>query len=331
MDFCNHETLFRGDIMKKVFLIMTVLISFTLPCFAEKLTICSFNIQFLGSSPNRDNETLANVVKDYDIVVIQELVATPVKIEFPEKTLNQDSESAEFFKAMENLGFKYWMSEEDTGTGDKNHYNSNRTEFFVTFYKDDKVKIITDIPHGFIAEDRTNNMCYERVPYAFAFRTLDDNSDFVLISVHLQPGSGYKDRNRRQQELACIADWIYQSESPEKDFIILGDMNIYNSKELNKNTPAGFISLNDECRKTTTINTNDYPYDHVMYRPRYTKEIDTEFDMQVIDLDEAVKLSWNKPEEYPGGANYDHNEFRKYYSDHRPIVFKMIIPAVDDD
>lgn len=41
------------------------------------LQVCSFNIQFVGSSGRRDNAALAALVAPYDIVVAQELIASP--------------------------------------------------------------------------------------------------------------------------------------------------------------------------------------------------------------------------------------------------------------
>src|SRR5262245_58566849 len=45
----------------------------------ETIEICSFNIQFLGSFEKRDNQALAELMKEEacDIVVVQELVAPP--------------------------------------------------------------------------------------------------------------------------------------------------------------------------------------------------------------------------------------------------------------
>ncbi len=53
--------------------------------------------------------------------------------------------------------------------------------------------------------------------------------------------------------------------------------------------------------------------------------------MQVVDLIEAMRPFWdtaNGP--YPGDP-YDHNPFRRFYSDHHPIVFRMTVQANDDD
>ena len=116
----------------------------------------------------------------------------------------------------------------------------------------------------------------------------------------------------------------------EKDFIILGDMNIENAAELADVTPAEFISLNDEVVPTNTSLNNPKPYDHVMYSIRYTREVDQEFDLKVIDLIAGMRSYWDSTDPYPGDP-YNHNEFRKLYSDHHPVVFRLSIPDSDDD
>lgn len=306
--------------------------SATLSSADKTIRICSFNVQFLGNSATRDNIALASILKDYDIVVIQELLSPPYAGKFPNgEPFKPNPKSAKFFDAMRNLGFQYILSEEDTGTGDKIHSNSSSTEWWVTFYKSNMVKQANDLPSGFLAEDRSNNNDYERVPYAFAFRTMDEKMDFVLISVHLQPDSSKADKARRKHELSSIASWIDNHDKKEKDFIILGDMNIENEAELKDATPVGFLSLNDECRQTNTNVNDPKPYDHVMYNIKYTSnEIDKDFDLKVIDLVAAMKNNWHNKSHYPGDP-YNHDEFRKYYSDHDPVEFRMISPNADDD
>lgn len=297
----------------------------------ESISVCSFNIQFLGNSRSRDDQALADVVAPYDIVVVQELVSPPYAGTFPDGTpLKPDAEAAEFFDAMRRHGFQYVISEEDTGSGEKIHRNGSSTEWWVSFFKPNRVAPASDLPHGFIAADRSDNLHFERVPYAFPFRTLDSHLDFVLISVHLQPGSGPANRARRAEELATIAQWIDLHDQTEHDFVILGDMNIENAKELSAATPPGFISLNDECRATNTNVNSPKPYDHVMINPTWTREIDYAYDMQVVNLLEELQDDWHSSSPYPG-APYNHNAFRAVYSDHHPVVFRFTIPAVDDD
>ena len=54
------------------------------------------------------------------------------------------------------------------------------------------------------------------------------------------------------------------------------------------------------------------------------------FDLAVVDLVAAMRPFWTVAAPYPGDP-YDHNEFRKHYSDHHPVVFRVNVPAVDDD
>lgn len=297
----------------------------------ELLTVCSFNIQFLGNSRYRDDVALASILEPCDIVVVQELVSPPYAGTFPDgNPFNPDPESEEFFEEMAVLGFDYILSEEDTGTGDNIHRNGSATEWWVAFYNPDKVYEATDLPRGFLADDRSNHDDYERVPYAFPFRTLDDHLDFVLISVHLMPGGSSSSAERRLHELDAISAWIENNDTVEKDFIILGDMNIEDFEELEEVTPQNIISLNDECRPTNTNVNGPKPYDHVMFNPSFTSEIDSDFDMIVIDLIESTRPFWDSTEPYPGDP-YDHNGFRRVYSDHHPVVFRFQIPQDDDD
>ena len=301
----------------------------------DTITICSFNIQFLGLFKKRDNAALANLLKDYDLVVVQELVAPPVDGIYPDsEEYTADPEAEAFFQSMSDNGYEYVMSEEDTGPGDEIHKASSATEWWVTFFKPDKVEVADYLPSGFLSDDRSHNDDFERVPYAFAFTTPDSTIDFVLISVHLKPGGSRSEKERRKHELSAITEWINSNNDEEKDFIILGDMNIEDAEELADVTPAGFISLNDECRPTNTLVKDDSikgkPYDQVMFDTTFTTEIDKNYDLEVIDLVDAMRDSWASSDPYPGEP-YDHNLFKQYYSDHSPVVFKMICPERDDD
>ncbi len=300
----------------------------------DTLKVCTFNIQFLGHFNKKDNSSLADVLKVYDIVVVQELVAPPYDGIYPDGELfKPDDESKAFFDAMSANGFQYILSDEDTGTNDEIHINTSATEWWVTFYKNDRVNLADGLPSGFLEADRSNNPDFERVPFAFGFRSVTGKLDFVLISVHLQPGSSQSDMNRRQEELSSISQWINTHNQIEKDFIILGDMNIENASELNKVTPTGYLSLNNECRPTNTLQGEgkSKPYDQIMFNVDYTtQDIDTSFDCRVIDLIGQMRNYWHSDEPYPGNP-YDHNKFRQYYSDHHPLEFRMFVRNMDDD
>lgn len=293
---------------------------------APPLRICSFNIQFLGSSSRRDNASLARLLAPYDIVVVQELVAAPAKspADLPKSRQN----SAAFFREMTRRGFAYVMSISDTGRAGPLNNHSTATEWWVTFYRQSAVRPADDIPHGFLSSPLVRNDDFDRVPYAFGFRTTNGGADFVLISVHLNPDNA----RRRKREFAALWAWIAAERRlhPERDFIVLGDTNLQNQAELRANTPAGFVSLNDACVATNVNPRSPKPYDHVLFDARATTEIDRRFGFQVIDLIEEMRPRWREPAAYPGDP-YEQNVFRFYYSDHNPVSFVMQVPGRDDD
>ncbi len=300
------------------------------------LRLCSFNIQFLGSSKSRDDAGLASLLRDYDIVVVQEMVGPPCQGRFPNGDPYVLLPKAQLFcSQIQSNGFSYVLSEEDTGPGNKIHSNGSATEWWVAFYKPREIEVATDLPTGFLADKHAHNPDYDRVPYAFGFRTADHQLDFVLVSVHLRPGSVRLSKVRRKHELASIATWVQAHSQKEKDFIILGDMNIENASELAEDTPAGFKSLNESCLPTNTNLKSRKPYDHVLYRVDWTKEeVDWTWGFQPVDLIQAMRPSWKAKStaRYPGDPPYNHNKFRAYYSDHDPVEFRMVpLPRGDHD
>jgi hypothetical protein len=48
----------------------------------ESIRVASFNIQFVGHFKKKRNDILAAILKDYDLVFVQELVAPPTDIQF---------------------------------------------------------------------------------------------------------------------------------------------------------------------------------------------------------------------------------------------------------
>jgi len=280
--------------------------------------VCSFNIKFVGLYTRKDNVALANLVKGYDIVVVQELIASPEST--PGDTTR--SRAKKFFDAMTAHGFRYVLSESDTGPNALGS-NTSSSEWFVTFYKPTKVTPVTDLPNGFIATPLSRHPTYKRVPYATAFRTPGGNFDFVLVSVHLEP----EERDIRAGEFRAINAWLQQqyANQAERDLIVLGDCNLQNQTELTANTPSNFISLNAACVRTNVARGAAKPFDHVFFHPQHTTEIDRTYGFKVIDLVEAMQPG------RPLASTADQNVFFQTYSDHHPVVFRFKIPARDDD
>lgn len=298
---------------------------------ADTLSVASFNIQFLGHFKDRDNGALADLMAPHDLVFIQELVAPPYPGSFPDGTpYVPDPEAAAFFEAMRVRGFAHVLSEEDTGTGASNHLNSPATEWFAAFYRPGRVAPATDLAHGFLGKDRSNHPDYERVPYAFPFRA--GTADLVFISVHLQPGASARQRARRAHELTVLGSWIASRPGRERDYVILGDMNIEDCTELALVLPVGYASLNAQCLATNTNPRGPKPYDHVLFHSGFSaREVGASPAFTVVDLVAAMRPHWPPGAGPYPGSPYRHDEFRTRYSDHHPVAFAITDHGPDDD
>jgi hypothetical protein len=310
----------------RIFLFLVFFVSSLHVVFSQDtLDICSFNIQFLGHFKERHDQLLADLLKDYDIVVVQEMVAPPIDGNYPDGSpFKKDPESASFVEEMSKKGFSYWLSSEDTGPS-KNHTPTTASEWWITFYKAEVVQPDTARCYGFLAQPLVNNANFERVPYAFPFRTIDRKTNFTLVSVHLQPGNSGDERLRRQTELNALFQWSTTQRESNKDFYVLGDCNIYDQKELSSFTSMGLTVLNSSFQSTNTkmyeSATKGEPYDHVFhFRSSVEDVIPNSF--EVIDLMSALKphqSSISFPLE-----PYNHDLFRTTFSDHVPVRFKII-------
>ena len=297
---------------------------------AEYLNVCSFNIQFLGNSKKRENASLAELLSSFDLVLVQEMIAPPQDGTYPDGTTYQASATiANFAQAMAQQGFTYIYSEEDTGSGPKIHRASSSTEWWIAFYRPDILEPAPDLPGGFLDSQRAAHPVFQRVPYAFPFRTRDGRLDFVLISVHLYPEPGPRNRARRKAELDAIARIIELNETSEREFLIAGDMNIQNISESYQTIPQGYKSLNASCTPTNTLGTA--PFDHVVLIPDRNPNVDYKTGGIVINLIEFMRRKWSHPEIAFPGDPYDHDAFRQYYSDHNPLAWRFRIPANDND
>ena len=307
----------------KLFFFFSFILLFKQVNSQDTLNICSFNIQFLGNFKNKDNVTLGKILKPYDMVIIQELVAPPIAGYFADRTPYKiDEESKAFLTEMKKAGFSFWLSSEDTGPT-KNHVNSSASEWWIVFYKRTKIHCDSSRYFGFVSEPLVANPNQDRVSYVFPFKTVKGNSTFSLIPVHLNPGDSKEDYARRQTEFSYLFNWTKKQTEKNKDFLILGDCNIYEASEFSHFKSYDYYSLNDKCKSTNTkmyeSKEKGRPYDHIFYNS-HTKEDLILNSFGAIDLRKAAK-TFNPTNVLDP---YDHDDFRAKYSDHVPVVFQLI-------
>jgi hypothetical protein len=291
----------------------------------DTLDICSFNIQFLGHFKDRKNDILAEILKDYDIVVVQEMVAPPVDGKYPDGTgFKKDPESAAFVDEMTKNGFSYWLSAEDTGPT-KNHTPTTASEWWIAFYKPKTVEPDSARCYGFVSKPLASNPSFERVPYAFPFRSVDKKTNFTLVSVHLQPGNSSEERTRRQEELSELFKWSTTQMESNKDFIVLGDCNIYDQKEVLPFATMNVTGLNSNFQSTNTklyeSAAKGEPYDHVFHFQSSIEDI-VPNSFNVVDLMAELK-AFQSSIAFPLEP-YVHDLFRTAFSDHVPVSFQIV-------
>jgi hypothetical protein len=300
----------------------------------ESLTVCSFDINDLGSYLEKDVRALAHVLANYDVVVIQGIVAPPYAGAFPNgDPYRPDARVTEFFDEMTlRWGYAYVLSEEDTGKRLVNRSNEPWTEWFVVFYDPAKLEPAEGMFQGFLADDVTANPTFDRVPYAFSLRHLATGFDFVLVSVHLHEGTAEVDRGKRAEELEAIAAWIDGRTTEETEYIVLGSMNFTDCAEILTCAPSECRFLNPtysgECLATDATLAPSRPYDGVLFTQRV--EVDYVFGLRVIDLVAGLAAVWN-PFGEPIEAAYRDLGFVRRISDHNPIVFKFQLASGDWD
>lgn len=298
---------------------------------AGEVTICSFNIQFVGGRKEKKHDELAAFMKPCDLVAVQELVSTPVDLTFPNgDTLAQSPIAAEFVAAMEAKGFTMHMAPEDTGQSG-NHDNATRSEFPVIFYKEKRFKIGAAVEEGYIAKPLVANEIFDRVPYAFDLQILDNaghvKNDFVLMSVHLHWDADGEtpdeSATKRKAEIQTMFKWMNKTKTAkgEKDFFIVGDMNIHNQDEINSYftgaaSTMAFSSLNLQC-VPSNMKLNEC-YDQVI------------FSKQRIDKIKPKLFVTDIAKKFDADSFESSIKFSTAYSDHNLVYFKMKIVADDD-
>ncbi len=289
----------------------------------HRLDVVSFNIKFLGHYRNRDNEGLARLLNRYELVVVQELVAPPEDVETPDhRQVRGDAEAAAFFNAMAARGFRWVLSPEPSGSSLS---GATSAEWFVAFYRPNRVLPANDLANGFIASPQVGNQTFERVPYAFGFRA--GEADFVLLSVHLAAAANAAGAQRRARQVSAIWRWVDNQPGPERDYIVLGDTNIQNQAELTRLTPADVTALGP-FQMTNVLATR--PYDQVMFRTAAGGEIEPQ--ITVINLIDRMRPGWDSANgRYPGDPPLNRQRFEQIYSDHNPISFVIDTARSDDD
>lgn len=252
--------------------------SFPAPAPGETIRIASFNIQVFGTkklSKTGVMEILAEVVRNFDVVAIQEVRSQSDDI-LPQfvKMINQNGGHYEFL-----IGPRQGRT--------------NSTEQYAFIY--DAARIEFDPRTVFMIDDPDDLLHREPMVARFRVRGLGDEAfSFTLINIHTDP-----DEARAEVDaLAKVYTSVQADPSHEDDVIVLGDLNI-------DETRLGKLgALPHMVHAITGVATNtrgDKMYDNIVFNGEATTEFTGRtgvLDLQVqygLTLQQALEVSDHLP------------------------------------
>ena len=275
MHFC--KMMFSG--IRIIFLIFIVSI-YTLPAtFSQSsIRIVSWNLKDFGQSKS-DEEILfiAKTIKDFDIVMIQEVVA---------KHPGGAQAVGRLAEVLNRMGAKWDYRISDMTSGE----NSYKRERYAFLWKPSRIKLI-----GRPWLERQYNMEIDREPFFATFNK--DGKEFTLVNFHAITKS-------KQPETEIKYFKYLPAEYPNLNLIFCGDFNCPQSHTVfNPLRKMGYLpalvdqrtSLRQQCLSDGCLASE---YDNVWYDKSKVIKIDAgiiHFYLGFTDIKEAGKVSDHVP------------------------------------
>ena len=194
--------------MPGIVLALSVLV-LSLPAHAQAqdtIKIATFNIQIFGKSKSQKPEvmdTLAEIVRKYDVVAIQEIKNKPGDVPPAFKIkINEDGAAYDF------------IISERTG---KNPDDASSREQYAVYFDTAAVEVLDA---GVLYDDSLSDH-FQREPFVTHLKTKQGNFSFVLITIHTRPAAAVEEI----AALELVIEWARGRYPEEDDFIALGDFN----------------------------------------------------------------------------------------------------------
>lgn len=214
-----------------------------------KLRVGAFNIKIFGQSKASNQEvmnTLAKVVRKYDIVGIQEIrdssqTALPALV----SEVNEDGSK-----------YSYVVSDRLGRTNSKEQY---------AYIYNTKTVELEGTPKTY--PEPSNTDPFHREPYIATFKSGDFDATYLLI--HTDPDEATSEINA----LSDVIEYVEDENPEESDIILMGDLNADGSyfNENSQNSLSKYHWLIGNSLDTTTGST-DYTYDRIITTDSAYKE-----------------------------------------------------------
>jgi endonuclease/exonuclease/phosphatase family metal-dependent hydrolase len=208
---------------------------------SDTLRIGAFNIQVFGvtkASKPEVMDVLADIVRTYDVVAIQEIrdssqTALPDLVDL----VNSDGSQ-----------YDYVVSERLGRTTSKEQY--------AYVYNSKTVSV----SNAYTYPEPNGTDPFHRQPYIVSIEALQGNYDATLIVIHTDPDEATEEINELDDVLSYA-----QSQNPEEnDFVIMGDLNAdgsYFDEDSTSDLDAYYWVIDDS--QDTTTKSTDYTYDRI--------------------------------------------------------------------
>ena len=223
------------------------------PSNDQNLTLASWNIQQLGQSKTaEDIFEIANILRDFDIVAIQEVVA---------KHSGGAQAVAKIADELNRMGSKWDYQVSDPTKSP----SGNISERYAFFWKTSKVSLI----HRAHLDKKLAGVC-DREPFIAAFKAKGKEEPFYVINFHSRTYN-----NRPEEEIIHFID--YPERLASNRILLAGDFNLSEKHDVWKPFyRRGFknaiqnqrTTLKRKCKDGKYLN---HPIDNIYYTNGITK------------------------------------------------------------
>jgi len=251
-----------------------------LPALAQaEILIGSWNIKHLGWNNDKSFAHVAQVVNNFDLLAIQELMDT--------------SALAQLEREVEVISGEEWSSMASHDLG-----HSSYTEHYAFLWRNSEVayedSAVVFLDHGDV---------FSREPYSARFRDLDDDQVITVATVHVVYGDSISDRLPEIEALADYWTWLKEVAAGTPR-LLLGDFNLQPDHE----KWASLLSLgavpaivNGQTTLSTTAGEYANLYDNIWHEGK------------------GLNISDRGILKFPELLQIEHLEARDRISDHAPV------------
>jgi endonuclease/exonuclease/phosphatase family metal-dependent hydrolase len=342
--------IFIGKYKSKLFLLSVLVFSFLLSSLRlpaevicsnpNQIRLGSFNIEKLGKNNPYQAQNAATILKNYDIVAIQEVMNTGATAKNPMGT--KGIEALKRIVASLGSDWGYVVSPTPNGTLSAQESGAfNTFEYYAFIYRKSKLELIPNSAHLWgevknpIPGLKDQKRQFDREPFIISFRAKGGNLDFTLITIHAAAPAA-KWRRDEIRRLKIVYEKVQDDDPRQNDVFLLGDFNTNVDKsewDDLKSIPTMKHILTSSDITTinkTTGELSDSQYDTIWYQGKYSDE-DIIFDSAQVDQAWQDLLKFPNVKPTIDAKDETHKLiwfYGRYASDHLPVT---VILRTDKD